>query len=115
MNGGLSNLVLVFILSGVISYFIADMAAEERMLLIGVGCFVSLCVTARPAVSVRFQTERIAFLGRTSSIVFFMASLTVQALYSVMSASSISLYLLLTVGLLTIHALVLSSLSRSGQ
>lgn len=115
MNGGVSNLALVIVLSGVISYFIADMAAEERMLMIGVGCFVSLCVTAIPAVSMRFQTERIAFLGRMSSIVFFTVSLTAQALYSVLSASSISLYLLLTVGLLTIHLLVLSALARSGQ
>lgn len=109
------NAALAILLSVAISYFIADFAAEERMMMIGVGCFVSLCATAIPGLAIRFSSERVSAVARTSSLLFFITFIVVQALYSVFGAASIPLYLLMTIGLLVAHILVLSSLSRSGQ
>lgn len=106
---------LVVILSAAISYFIADYTAEERMVVVGIGCFMSLCATAIPGIAMRFSSDRIAMVGRTSSMVFFVVIILGQALYSGFSMTSVPLYLLMTTGLLVAHLLVLSAVIRSGQ
>jgi hypothetical protein len=106
---------LAMVLSAAISFFIADYAAEDRMVMVGVGCFVSLCATAIPGLAMRFSSDRIAMVGKTSSMGFFVAVTVAQALYSGFSITSIPLYLLVTTGLLVAHLLVLSAVTRSGQ
>jgi hypothetical protein len=108
------TLILCAALAFLIAFFLSSRIDTSGFkLILGIGCFISLSTTLAGTISVSFNYNRTTTLTKTSSGIFFFLLLISQFIYSSLESFTIASYLLVTGGLMILHAIIVYGLSNS--
>jgi hypothetical protein len=105
-------LILAFLLASIIAYFFSTYHSNDSVLVIGIGAFLVLFITAASAMSISFDFQRTTTLTKTVSALFFVFFLVSQIVFT-HTAFNFPTYILVNGCLLILFLLVIFSIVKS--
>ena len=107
--------VLSLLLAAIISFALAWFMPEENQLLLGIGSYIALGLTAVGTVSISFDYDRTNVLTRTTSAIFFVIILLSQIIFVALTQFSIPIYVLVMGCTSIIYSMIVYGISKSNH
>jgi hypothetical protein len=107
--------VLSLILVAIISFALAWFMPKGTQLLLGVGSYISLGLTAAGTISISFDYDRTTVLTRTTSGIFFVILLVSQIVFVALNQFSLPIYVLVTGCTTIIYSMIFYGISKSNH
>lgn len=107
--------ILCLLLAALISFFLSFYVQVDAKLIIGIGSFLSLGMSASGTVSISFDYDRTTVLTRTTSAIFFVILLISQIVFVALNQFSLPIYVLVTGCTTIIYSMIFYGISKSNH
>jgi len=105
--------ILSLALAGIIALFLSFTVSGDNKWVLGIVSFLTLSITLAGTVSLSLDYDRTTTILRVTSGVFFVALLTSQIIFTAINRFLLPTYVLVTVGLTILYALIVYGIARS--
>lgn len=107
--------ILSLVLAAIISFALSWFMPKENQLLLGIGSYIALGLTAAGTISISFDYDRTTVLTRTTSGIFFVILLLSQIVFVALNEFSLPIYVLVTGCTTIIYSMIFYGISKSNH